>query len=121
MKYILFIPGWRPAVTNELMGHWAKAAKLKKRDREVVWKSALAERIPAARGKRHLDIHIFLEKKRGRKLDPDACLKSGLDALVQSRLLRDDSAEWCEWTAPTISTADEHRWGTRFILEDMEK
>ena len=120
MRHVLNIPNWNPAQLNKLMrNHWI-AMRLKKIDREMIHAYALAERIPVAKGKRVVHMLITLKKKRGRRPDADAFLKSTLDALVHARLLIDDSDRWCYWTAPKITMSDDKSWGTTIALEDLE-
>ena len=119
MKHVLTIPHWNPALLNQLMKNRWEESRLKKADSEIVWAIARQERIPIAGGKRRVSIHITLPRKRGRKPDPDAFLKSALDALVKCGMLKDDSDKWCEWTKPTIETGTQDVWGTRITLEDL--
>lgn len=117
MNYIISIPHWRPATVNELLGHWTKGHRLKKRDRYLVWGIARQERIPVATGKRMVKTHVTY--KPGGEFDPDNIMKSLLDALVQAGMLKDDSDNWCDWTKPTLEKGSSQVWGTRIILEDM--
>jgi len=101
MTWILHIPGWQPVLANQLMGHWAAAARLKRRDVQQVARAKIVHGVPDAKGKRIVRIEIA-RSVGGRWPDVDAPLKSTLDALVQCRLLVDDSAKWCEWERPTF-------------------
>ena len=96
MTHTLEIPGWMPARLNELIhGHWAKGAKLKKRDREIVSQAAYAHKTPYATEKRRVSVLIVLPSGK-RAPDPDSLWKSLLDALVATQALRNDSPAWCE-------------------------
>jgi len=89
----IYIPNWRPATLNSLMGHWSKAHKLKKADREMIF--AYCNGLPRASGKRRVSLHITYGKGM-RVCDPDAFWKSTLDALVQGKMLVDDSDKYVE-------------------------
>lgn len=89
------IYGWHPAKLNDLMGHWARAAKLKKADREKIAVAAVTQGIAPATGKRKVHLKIVLKPSQ-RGGDVDAYWKSTLDALVAVGLLKDDSRQWCE-------------------------
>jgi hypothetical protein len=96
MTHRLAIDHWLPARLNEIMWcHWRKAARRKKSDKKIVTLSAIAQRLPVARGKRRVDLRITLGP-RGRKGDAGNWWKSVEDALVHARLLVDDSPEWYE-------------------------
>ena len=56
MTYTLEIPGWRPALSNELRCHWRKAARLKAADTRMVWQAMVAHGVPRATGKRRVSI-----------------------------------------------------------------
>jgi hypothetical protein len=49
--------------------------------------------------------------------DPDAPLKSGLDALVTAGLLVDDSLRWADWVRPVFLRGPK---GTVIELEDID-
>lgn len=118
--HCLVIPRWRPATTNELMSGrtWHKAARLKKRDREMVAAYArLADIPPAGRTRRRVDVLVRNPKGERRK-DPDAFWKSLLDALVQAELLADDSERWCVLGA-VVQTLD-GKARTEITLTDLE-
>jgi len=96
------IPRWKPVLTNTLMGnHWAKAAKLKKADMQMVSAYCLQAGIPRAKGKRRVELVVEIAG-RGRTPDPDSMWKSLLDALKQAGMLVDDSGKWCEIVPPQI-------------------
>lgn len=115
--YFLVIPDWRPTLANELVGkHWAKAGRLKAADRELVAGYAVKQGIPKAAGRRRVDVMIC-GPFRGRMPDPDAPLKSLLDALVKAGLLVDDSAEWCELGVVSVDRAK--RYETTVLLKEV--
>jgi Holliday junction resolvase RusA-like endonuclease len=58
----------------------------------MVYCYAAAAGVPSATGKRRVDLKLMGQKPG----DPDNRLKSLLDSLVESKLLIDDSAQWCE-------------------------
>lgn len=91
----LVIYGWHPSKLNQLMGHWAQAARLKKADREKIAVVAATQGIAKADGKRKVHLRIVLGKGQ-RAGDVDCYWKSTLDALVAAGLLVDDSRKWCE-------------------------
>ena len=117
-RWVLEIPGWRPATLWELTkrgNHWS-AARHKKKDRELVAAYALKAGIPPATTKRRV---TMLQVRAGRQMpiDDDNAWKSVLDALVQCRLLVDDRPEWLE-RAP-LEQEKGPRKLTRIILEDL--
>src|SRR5690349_16588440 len=90
------VEGWRPALVNELVGvHWAKAAKFKRLDRQMIAVYAHKAGIPRATGRRRVSLEIA-GPWRGRTPDPDNCWKSVLDACVAAGLLLDDTASKVE-------------------------
>jgi hypothetical protein len=115
--YTLEIPRWHPAPLNKLMkGHWSNGHQLKKVDRAMV--AAYASRLPKAKGKRLVSLHIILHKGQ-RAPDPDAFFKSLCDALVHAGALVDDNRQHVE-LAPVTFSRDPEGWGTRITLEEME-
>lgn len=111
----VFIPRWHPAPLNQLLGHWAAAAKKKKQDRKMVF--SCFHGLPKATGKRQVSLHIVL-KKGQRACDPDAYQKSTGDALVHAGMLTDDNRQGVEWL-PIEFSRDPDNWGTRIILTDV--
>ncbi len=89
----VFIPNWRPTSLNKLMGHWSRAHKAKKRDKEII--ALCCRSIPKATTKRKIDIYIDLDKNQ-KRLDYDNTFKSLLDALVQCGVLKNDSPDWVQ-------------------------
>jgi hypothetical protein len=110
----LEIPGWRPALANELRGHPMKAARLKRRDADQVIRARVAYGVPKARGLRR--VLFIISGRYSRFPDPDGPLKSGLDALKRAELIVDDSAEWCEWQVPKFERGPK---GTLILLQDI--
>ncbi len=109
------IPHWHPARLNDLLGHWAKAARLKKGDRELV--AHYAKGVPTAKGKRRIGLRITLGKgERGG--DVDAFWKSSLDALRHCGVIKDDSKEWTEITPVAYDRGPVR--STRIFVEEME-
>jgi hypothetical protein len=94
MSYILRIENWTPARLNELQGHWARAARLKRADKNLVCAYAIQNRIPLALGPREVSLRITLPPE-ARGKDEDSFWKSTLDALVQAKMLVDDCTEYC--------------------------
>lgn len=117
MIHRLIIPNWRPALLNNMKGHWSNAARLKKLDRKAVWAHSLEQKIPRATGKRRVSLHIVLPKN-GKKSDYDAPWKSLLDALVHAGMLIDDAPDYVEQGEITYSR-DWYNPCTVIILEDL--
>lgn len=110
------IPLWMPTPLNRLIGgHWAKGAKLKKQDREIVALAVQLHRVPPAEHKRRLSVLIVLPKGK-RACDPDALQKSLADALVHAAVLRNDSHLWVEHQP--VEFARGERLCTYVTLED---
>jgi hypothetical protein len=93
--HTLDIPRWRPALLNELMRSVKSKIRLKKLDREMVWGSALEQKIPKATGKRRVSLHVTLGKGM-REFDYDAPWKSLNDAMKHAGLIVDDSCQYLE-------------------------
>ncbi len=112
------IPNWLPATINTLLGlHWANAQKLKRADAQMVAAYALQAGVPHAEGKRKLTLTFAAPGGRGAKTgDPDARLKSALDALVRCGMLVDDSPTWLELGAVTCVKGKRQ---TVIVLEDV--
>lgn len=92
--YLIRLAG-HTARLNELLGHWAKAHKLKKRDAAWIGCKAKEAGIPEATGKRRVCLTVIMAPRQ-RCPDPDSFWKSVLDALTTNGLLRDDNPKWCE-------------------------
>lgn len=113
--YRMEIPGWRPALANELIGkHWAVIHKRKRRDllrlSAALWEHA----VPHAKVRRRVKIEISWPFRR--LPDPDAPLKSFLDGLARSGAIVDDSARWCQWEVPVFIRGPK---GSVITLEDL--
>jgi hypothetical protein len=117
VTHVVTIPGWRPALLNELMGRHPHAVARRKRvDRDLVAGYCRLAELPGAAGRRRVSLVITLGP-RGRECDPDAPWKSLLDALVQAGALVDDSADWCE--LGTVAHARGPSLATAITLEDV--
>lgn len=115
MIYVLEIPGWLPAPLNQLLGHWAKAHRLKVKDREMIGKAWLAHGYPKATGLR--TVHLYLiGGKNNRARDDDSSWKSTLDALVQCGALVDDSPAYAR--TGLVRHAKAEQPATFITLED---
>jgi hypothetical protein len=116
-RWVLMITEWHPVLLNKLIkAQWAKQAKFKEHDYEVVLAEALIQGVgkvdPLSPRKRRVCIRIG-----GKRLgDPDNYLKSLLDALVRAELLVDDRAEWCEWERPILEFG---KVFTEITIEDV--
>lgn len=98
------IPGWRPAFASELKCHPMIAARLKKRDARVVAKACRVYGVTRPVGRRK--VAFLIVNRYGGFPDPDAPLKSGLDALKTAGAIVDDSDRWCSWDKPTFGRGD---------------
>ena len=119
-KHALWIPGWHPATLNSLIcGHWAKGARRKRTDREMVAAYAKISGVPTASGARRVSLHLVMPPGQ-RRPDRDAYWKSLLDALVHAGLLHDDSPLWCLVGPVTYSRGEgPDVWGTLVLMEDV--
>lgn len=117
VSHLIAIPGFRPALLNELVGvHRFQAHRRKKRDREMIGVYSILAGVPRATGRRRVSLEIAGPFRR--LPDPDAPWKSVLDALVACAMLRDDGAAWCELGSVTYLRELEYR--TVITLEDLE-
>lgn len=120
--WVLTITEWHPVLLNKLIkAHWAKQAKFKEHDYAVVLAEALIQGVgkvdPLNPRKRRVRFRISGRLAGRWKLgDPDAYLKSGLDALVRAELLVDDSDKWCEWEKPILEVG---KVFTEITIEDV--
>lgn len=104
--WTLWIPGWHPTPLNKLMhGHWSIGAKRKKADAQQVATAVRAYGVPPAICSRRLEVLIVLGKGQ-RACDPDAYLKSLLDALVLAGALKNDNRTWVEWFPPRFARGE---------------
>ena len=113
----LTIHGWLPARLNQLLGSWRLAGALKKRDRIKVANAARMQGAVPAAGPRRVTIELTFAKGE-RSGDPDAYLKSTLDALVQARLLVGDTHRQVQWSQPVFRRGPRRK--TVITLEDVE-
>jgi hypothetical protein len=115
--YSVFIPNWRPASLNELMGGSVRnKIRRKKADRKII--TFYCCRLPKATAKRHVSLHIVLTGRQ-QEADPDAYYKSLLDGLVKCGMLVDDKGEYCSYGMPTYSRGTKEQAGTHITLEDI--
>jgi hypothetical protein len=113
----IVIPNWHPCRLNDLYaGHWARRARLKRADRELIGAYARLQAIPRATGKRRVALTITLGPRQ-RAADCDAYHKSLLDALVHTGILLDDSPAWCELSPVQFRRGER---GTEITLTDLE-
>lgn len=105
-SWTLRIPGWRPTPLNRLLGHWAKGARRKKADAEMIVFAVMMGGIPAATEKRTVRLHVVWGPGQ-RKTDKDSFAKSLLDALQLAGAIRGDSERWVSFPEPTYSRGDE--------------
>lgn len=114
--YKIFVADWRPTLTNELFSlHWSKASKRKKADAMMLM--VHCSHIPKAETKRIVKVKIYINGS-GRTPDPDAPLKSLLDALVKIGMLKDDSQKWVE-IFPVEYVRGALTAGTEILLQDI--
>jgi hypothetical protein len=109
-----FIPRWHPATVNQLLGHWAKAHRLKRSDRALI--AAYGRQVPKATEPRRVQLTIVLQAAQ-RAADPDAYFKSSLDGLVHAGLLIDDNRQHVELMPVRFDRSTD--WGTLIDLEDI--
>ena len=117
MTHRLIVSRWLPTRANQLRGHWAEAARLKRVDRDLIAGYVAYHRLPVAVGRRRVTLNITLSPKC-RGTDPDAWWKSLLDALTHAGMLVDDSSKWCELGPVTVKRGKEK--GTEILLDDVE-
>jgi hypothetical protein len=111
------VPGWHPARLNQLLGHWARAHRLKKTDGEIIALHAHLAGIPRASGRRRVSLTITLAPRQ-RAGDPDCYWKSALDGLVRAGLLVDDNRQNVE-LGPVEFDRGPAR-ATTVLLEEVE-
>ncbi len=115
--HVLWLPDFVPTSLNRLQGHWGKRHRIKNQDKQLIQAESLRQGIPTAEGKRKVSLRIVLPKGT-RRLDSDNVWKSLLDALVDVKLLKDDSPSWCETTKPEWLRGESTR-ETFVVLEDV--
>jgi Holliday junction resolvase RusA-like endonuclease len=108
------IPDYRPPSLNQYIGkHWSIGHKMKKQCKELVL--AYSRHIPAATGRRSVQMHVVLGKGM-RQHDADNTQKLILDALVHAGMLVDDSPKWVEFLGVTYERGVHQ---TIISLEDL--
>lgn len=116
-EYVIDIPHFHPTPLNKLLHcHWGTASKRKKSDRQMIWAYAKQANVPAASGKRSVEIIITLAPRQ-RACDPDSQTKSLLDALVHCGLLTDDNRQGVE-ILPVQFKRGSFKL-TRIVLKDL--
>jgi hypothetical protein len=113
-RWEVVVHDWRPAFASELKCHPMKAARLKKRDAGQVLAACVLGGVTRARRPRR--VAFLIANRYGNFPDPDAPLKSGLDALKTAGAIVDDSAEWCDWDKPRFERG---ALRTTIIIEDL--
>ncbi len=94
MIYRLVIPNWHPVRKNQLLSrHPMTRSKLKQIDYNMIAGYCVLNRIPVATGPREVSLLIVLGPGQ-RGGDVDAYSSSVLDALVNAKMLIDDSRRW---------------------------
>jgi len=134
------IPDWNPTLLNKLLGsHWARAARLKEMDKEIVSVMAYRQSVPKVKLVRGPDrieggkvypgrlrkgtgprrrVSLLIQLEAGqRRGDRDGYWKSVLDALVACQRLVNDSPVWCEQGPVEFERTG--RIGTIITLEDL--
>jgi hypothetical protein len=114
--HTLFLDGYLPHRLNELLGHWAVAARRKKSDRLAIGYAFHEVGSPRAAGRRRVSLAITLGPGM-RGGDPDSFFKSTLDALVACGALLDDRKEAVELGPVTYRRGP--RKGLEITLEDL--
>lgn len=113
VTYVIQIPNFHPVKVNELLeAHHYAAERLKRQTTEMIW--AYAKHIPPAETKRN--VHIAIYRERGRLPDGDAFYKAVFDALVNLKLLIDDSVKWLSYQPTDILTGKK---STIITLRDL--
>lgn len=96
---------------RERVSFWKRKRELDEVAAQIGW-SSLEQRIPAATGRRFVQITIH-KSKRSRVKDDPANLptraKSILDALVRNQLLIDDNHAHLEWGGVTEGAKSDHK------------
>jgi hypothetical protein len=117
-RWTVEIPGYLPTYDNILINsHWAKANRLKARDKRAIGLACLAAGVTRAVGRRRVLIRLCSPRyaHAHQRPDPYAAHKSTLDALAACDALVDDATEWVE--APP-ATCEAGRKATVIELED---
>ncbi len=115
----LWIPAWHPTPLNKIVGaHWAKGAKLKSLDLEIIGHAVRQTGLLSSEQPRRVSLHIILRPGQ-RSCDPDAYWKSTLDALVLAGMLRGDTPRFCTLGPVWYSRSLGDHWGTMILLEEL--
>ncbi len=118
MRYVIKVPGWHPVRLNQLVGaHWGTRAKRKRADQALLSVYVRLAGVPPATGRRRVDLLITLGPGQ-RAGDPDAYLKSLLDALVVTGRLTDDNRQGVELGAVEFERG--RQASTTISLTDLE-
>lgn len=113
----IVIQNWHPVTDNQLMNsHYLRRHKLKLKDAITIQVASLHLR--PATGKRKVEVTVTLGPKQKKKVDPFAYWKSLLDALVNAKMLVDDSDKWAQ-VEPLKYERGERR--TLIVLTDLEE
>lgn len=114
-RWMVKVANWCPASDNVRAKGLRKWMRAKKHDRTVVrdWLVSYVG-VPRATGKRRVRAWVA---KRGPRPDGTNLLKSFCDALVNTGLLVDDSAEWLEIVTPAVSKGTVT--ATTVLIEDI--
>lgn len=114
-RWVLEIPGWRPALDNALVGrHPMVVHRLKTRDARAVHAACLAAGVTRPAGGRRVRLTVYYPC--GRFPDGPAPLKSFHDALTRAGAIVDDSDRWLDWSKPAFERGPK---GTRIVVEDV--
>lgn len=101
---------------NELLKvHWRVAQGLRKRDDALIALAALSQYCRLAEGKRRVSLFVTLGPRQ--RADEDCWWKSILDALVNARLLKNDSSKWCK--LGDVTHVNGKKPSIEIILEDL--
>lgn len=115
-EYIINIPNWHPTPLNKLLGgHWSKAHKAKRHDKEILW-GYTYNKIPEKQIKRSVELTIILGPGQ-RGCDPDAYWKTVNDGLVNSRALWNDNDKYCQILPVKFERAE--KMATRIVITDL--
>jgi hypothetical protein len=116
------VPGWVPISLNRIVGHWAKAGRLKAAEARTIATACALAKVPPVgltkaerKGRRQLGItgrldgdpvptkrHVRLEIRLGkgeRSPDEDNLFKALMDGLKSAGMLFEDTRRWCSHDA----------------------
>jgi Holliday junction resolvase RusA-like endonuclease len=115
--WTITVPRWHPARLNQLLhAHWAKAARMKKSDRDLIAVYCRQAGVPPAAGKRRVSLVLTLGPRQ-RAADVDAYWKSLLDGLTAAGMLLDDDRFGVELGAVDFVRGKER--ATAILLADL--